>query len=207
LNPAKKNGKVSWTANGVEIMLALTDGMGREVMLTKDVIYPKTQGVVSALKSHQNLSMFYEIFSRSRVSDVFKTQGLSRVCFERDLCVRLSQSMRKHMKEVISFNQFSIIAPTNTMFDGMKKAKLKSLMIDPRARLNFLQEHVFLGSLADSDAEHRGIAYSVSPLQSVLTMNNENGERYLVHSDKRLLLVKEIVPLVEGTLYIVEMQE
>jgi len=139
------------------------------------------------------------------MSEIFRKTEITKVCFSKDICVSLSESMQKHINDAINFKQFTIIAPTNEMFDAMKKDKLKSLLRNSKARLNFLQEHIFLGSLADSVDKQRGIAYSVSPFDSTITMNLEKGERYLVHSDKRLLLVKQSIPVIEGNIYITEM--
>ena len=129
---------------------------------------------------------------------------ITKICFSKDTCVAVSSAMQRHLKDVVSFRQFSVIVPTNEMFREMEKTKLKSLLTDTHAQMVFLQEHVFLGSLTDTSNHHRGLAYSISPNHSVLTMGSGSGERYLVHSDRRLLRIKQSIPVVEGMLHIVE---
>lgn len=159
---------------------------------------------MEVLESNKNLSIFTGLFKRSKMIQIFTTKGMEKICFAAELCVRLSASMQEHMAKAIDFKQYTILAPTNKMFDSMNKDKLKALFLDSKARVSFLQEHIFLGSIDVTKAEQKKIAYSVSPFHSVLMMNREGGERYLVHSDKRLLQVTQSIPVIEGTVYVAD---
>ena len=196
--------QVLWKANGVDVILSLTDGLNSEVIMTKDIIYPKTRGILDVLKSNKDISVFYEMIVKHHMEDMFKTEDITKICFTKSNCVPITKSMQAHMKDAISFNQFTILAPTNTMFNNMKKGKFKSLMRNPEIQKEFLQEHIFVGTLGDTDNHLRGLSYSLSPNHSLLTMNTDMNVKVLVHNGKQLLQIKQSIPVAEGILYIVE---
>ena len=112
--------------------------------------------------------------------------------------------MQKHLKEVIDFRQFTIIVPTNSVFEAMSESKLDALMNNAEKRIAFLKDHIFIGKIGNPSDVNKAIAYSISPNHSVLTINAENNTKMLVDANEQLFQVVQSLPVSEGLVHIVE---
>jgi len=207
-NPiGRESESLSWKANDVDVIVSLTDGLRSKIVVTKDIIRSTNHGMLDALKSNENVSMFYEIVKKSHLSEIFKTPEVERVCFAKDMCLSITPSMKDHLKNSITLNHFTICAPTNAMFNKMKKSTLKSIMTDPKARGEFLREYVFLGSLGKPGAHSKGLAYSLSQKHFILTKHMKDSLMMLKHANGRNFEVQRSIPITEGMLHVVDVME
>ena len=59
--------------------------------------------------------------------------------------------MQKHIQDVIRFKQFTIVAPTNAMFESMNKSYFDTLISGRKERGKFLMDHIFVGVVGNND--------------------------------------------------------
>jgi len=199
-NPAK----VTWKANGADVLSTLIDGTGNEIMIINDIILPVNNDVLHFLRGMDNVSIFYRLLLNSPLTDIFKSPVIKQVCFSKGICLQVTPSMREHLKDVITFKQFTILVPTNAMFANMKKSQSDALVNDPIARREFLQRHIFVGSIGNPSTMNKDIGYSLSPNHSVLTMNIDEDRKMLLDANDRLFKILRSLPVTEGLVHIVE---
>ena len=129
----------------------------------KDVIFPRTIGVLDALKSNHDVSIFYKMLRKSQMTDIFKVNDIKKICFTKHKCVSITPSMLKQLEDAINFNQYSVIAPADRMFMNMTKSKLKSLMTDPIMRKRvFTRSCVFGISWKSTISSQRSCLFGIS---------------------------------------------
>ena len=115
--------------------------------------------------------------------------------------------MQKHLAEVISFKQFTIIAPTDASFESMSDADLRELTDDVHARRDFLKKHIFIGDLRTGNGVNKAVGYSVSPNHSVVSVNTDKGKDVVVDDEDQVFQVIKSHPVYEGFVHIVNKME
>jgi len=206
LTPAGNNPtKVSWKANGANVLSSIIDGTGNEIMIIDDIIHPVNNGMLDFLKGIDDVSIFYKILRKSPLRNIIKSLVVKKVCFAKDICLQVTPAMQEHLKDVITFKQFTILVPTNSMFSNTSKSELDTLINDPVARKAFIQKHIFVGSLGNPSTKNKDIGYSLSPPNhSVLTMNIAKDRKMLLDAEDRLFQVLRSLPVTEGLVHIVK---
>ena len=193
-----------WKANGVDVLRHIADisHTGIDLILIDDVIYPQPRQVLQLLKGDNNVSIFYKMMMALNVEEIFKATPVQKVCFTDDKCVAITPSAGERLRDPsLNTLHFSIVVPTNRMFKK-RNSVINTLMKDRKVQENFVQEHILIGSLSQSDLG--GGARSVSPNQSSLWLSHGKKERrVLIHRDKRWKVIHEVA-VKEGTLFIVE---
>lgn len=203
-NPAgKKNGKVTWKASGVDVLVSLTDAKQNEIIIMKNVILPVTRNLIDVLQHTKGVEAFYAIWRKSHMADIFKTTDIKKVCFTKDTCLPVTPSMQHNLRDAAHVKDFTIVAPTNDMFRKMETQKLQSIAKNKTTLKRFLQDFVFLGSLGAPDIPRHETAYSLSPRHNMLTMSIKDNMVILVDADSREYQVKQSIAVTEGMLHIV----
>jgi len=206
LTPAGNNPrKVEWLANGVEVLSSLSDGVDHDILITDDVIPTTEKGMEHFLRDVDNVSIFYKMLQKSSFTKMIKDLVVKKVCFSKDICLQVTPSMQEHLKEVINFKQFTILVPTDSMFDAMPKQQVIQLLNDDRKRDEFIKEHIFVGEIGTrTKGANKAIGYSVSANHSVLTMSVDEKQKMLVDANDRLFQVLSSLPVSEGLVHIVK---
>lgn len=195
---------MTWKANDVEVLFSFDDGINSEIIVISDIIRPIKANLLDTLKKNDDVSIFYEMLSKSSLTDVFSSTEIEKVCFTKDTCLPLSESMRDHLSDALNFRQYTILVPTNDVFKQMEKKQFDLIVKDADAQKAFLQDHIFLGSLGSPNTINKEIVYSISPNHSVLTMNiDEKNVKMLTDAKDRLFEVKKSIPVQEGLIHIV----
>ena len=118
---------------------------------------------------------------------------------------QVTRSMQEHLKEVIDFKQFTILVPTDSMFEAMSPSELHSLKNDQQKRKQFLKQHIFIGEIGGPNEMNKAIGYSISAEHSVITGSvDENDTQMLVDASDRLFQVVKSRSVSEGQVHIVQ---
>lgn len=205
--------QLSWVANNANVLFSLVDSKHGEVIFIDRVLYPQTGSLYKALKSHQNVSMFYELIQKISMKEAFKTDPIDQMCFATGLCITLTQQLQNHLKAAMEFSQFTVLVPTNREMLKMEKTRLRKLYTDKHALVDWLKNRIYMGRLTeirDTEKPHEEIVLSVGSSHSVLSKvkgpispEADNGVLKLDAFDK-LLDVKISIPFNEGMAYIYE---
>ena len=189
------------------VIVGFVNDDGTEIDVISDVIRPVTRGILEALRDNPDLSIFYTLLKGSRMSDVFASDVVTKVCFMPDVCVPLSQSMSNHISKAIDFEHFTVLAPTNAVLEKMPTAEMKKLTTNKDALLDYLQRHVFLGSIGGSGTHRNQLGASVSPQHLVLSSKTDGqGTKLLTSAGGLVYKVMETVKVREGLLHLVQPQ-
>lgn len=203
----KSDNKVSWKANGIDIVSSLTDGVDHDIMIIDDVITPRDIGVQDFLRGLDDVSIFYSLLKKTPLASLVKSLKVHKVCFTEDICLPVTRSMDQYLQEVIAFKQFTIVAPTDASFEAMTDTDLEELNNNVEKRREFLMKHVFIGELGSANEDTKSIGYSVAPNHSIVTMNKDNQKNVLVDGDNQLFQMVRSHPVNEGFVHIVKQIE
>ena len=197
--------QITWMANDADILLTLADNSRNEISLLKQPIStPKTLGIREALGNQSDCDTFSQLISELGVENILGSpHNIREVCFTKTRCVKLTRSMRKHLRESSQRNRhFSFIVPTNEAIGNATK-ELNSV----DTKMEFVRSHVFVGTLGElsGDQKEQQLYYSLSQRHEVMTGGLGLGQVVPgAGAGAGGFRVREKMKVREGTLFIIE---
>merc|ERR1739848_412413 len=134
---------------------------------------------------------------------------MGKVCFKTKLCVGLSREMQSRISHAIQFNQFTLVAPSNRLFQHMKKSELKTLGENKEKLIDFFRKRLFLGVISKEsfiNSYTKQLLQSVKLNEPISVVHQHQGGMVIANSSNephRLIegiRVKEGIVLVEDNM-------
>jgi len=138
------------------------------------------------------------------MDDLFTAGDIERVCLTKDICVPITASVQKSLKQATRFKEFTIMAPTNDMFKELGTDNMVAIMQNSKSIKAFLQNYVFLGALGNVETSNTDAAISVAPKHNMLSMKMVKDMVVLIDVNDQEYKIISSFPVTEGTLHIVE---
>jgi len=168
-----------------------------------------TLSILDVLQTTPGLSKMNSLFKDSTLESVLATgtRTPTRVCFEKHLCLKVSQELSKHFQDLASFNQFTFQLLDDSVFQNMPKNLVKRIFSSSETRNVFVQEHTFLGKLQqqqhhldDNQSYHRIVGVSLKDKHPVAEFIPRGASRRydVTRNGRSVFFIKKTIPVREG---------
>jgi len=209
LHPRHVNrNKVSWMVEESHIKFSLYDGNYGEVVIIDNVLTPPLFDMMQVIKYHPKLTHMYTLLTKfGGLKNLLKSNNIDKVCFKQNLCVQMADDMKQRMQQALLFNQFTLMAPSDDVFDKMNKWELLKIHSSAEKRKEFLRQHLYLGVLNKEQltSEMHLIAQPVDAKDSIAVLHdNDNKESMATMPNDKTYRLSDSIRVKEGMVIVQE---
>lgn len=170
-------------------------------MVIDKVIRPPLTGLIQTLKQHPQLTHMYKLMNKvGGLEGLLGSDNVEKLCFKRDLCVRMSQEMKDRMKEALKFKQITLLVPSDRIFEAMGKWDTMKLYKNAEKRREFMRRHIYLGCINKDTltSEVNLLAQPVESQNSVAVLHSHNGVSMVTDAEEKTYKLTESIRVKEG---------
>ena len=166
--------------------------------------------LMEVLGEDKDLSIMHDLMNRSPIMNIISaSHPIRKVCFENNLCVRVTGDVRKHFQNLCRAKKFTIHAMDNDYFRKMTNNSLIRLQTDKKVRDMFLLKHIYLGTLRhqerqNDDDSNRLIGVPLQKMQPVSEWLWSDGKQIISKPDEPAFVVEREIRVREGLLQVLK---
>lgn len=164
------------------------------------------------LQSRPNLSTMQTIVKASTIENLLTLKSLPKeICFERDLCVGISESLTTQFFNLITAKQFTFQFLENNAFDvdsGINKFELPKILKSLKSTNDFVSRHIFFGihdNELENESKTRVLGVSLNGKHPVAEfLRSPEDEVDVTRNGKDSYVIKESIRVKEGWVQILQ---
>lgn len=164
------------------------------------------------LQSRPNLSTMQTIVKASTMENLLTLKSLPKeICFERDLCVGISESLTTQFFNLITAKQFTFQFLENNAFDvdsGINKFELPKILKSLKSTNDFVSRHIFFGihdNELENESKTRVLGVSLNGKHPVAEfLRSPEDEVDVTRNGKDSYVIKESIRVKEGWVQILQ---
>jgi len=201
------NNTVSWMAEDSHIIFSFSYGKYGEMFIIDNLLTPPLSPMKQVVRNHSKLTTMYSLLQKiGNLSSLLKSSNIEKICFQKDLCVPLDTESKQRIQQALRFNQYTFIAPSDAVFDKIKKQEYSALLSVQEKRIEFLRRHLFLGILNKHSLTTKMniIAQPIDVNDSVAVVHGNNSATMVTMGDGQTYRLTEAVRVKEGMLIVQE---
>jgi len=205
LHPKHMGNQVSWSVEDSNIKFSLYDGQHGEIVVIDKIITPPLTSLLQTLKSHPQLTHMYNLMNKEGGLDgLLRSNNIERLCFQRNLCVRMSQEMKDRIKEALKFKQITLLVPSDRIFEAMGKWDTLKLYSNAEKRREFMRRHIYLGCINKDTltSEVNLLAQPMESENSIAVLHSHNGVAMVTDAEEKTYKLTESIRVKEGIILV-----
>lgn len=166
------------------------------------------RSLFDVLQSRSNLSIMNTIVKASTMEHLLTLKSLPKeICFDGDLCVRVSESMTSQFFNLITAKQFTFQFLENEAFDvDTGNNKLNKILKSAKSTNDFVSRHIFFGmhdNELDNERKTRVLGVSLKEKHPVAEfLRSPDDDVDVTRNGKKSYVIKESIRVKEGLVQI-----